>query len=80
MSGFTRVSGYRLAQWRRRADTLHRKAQDLLSDMISQLGLEDPATDYSDAIVERCEELGGMLDRWAASQKPGQARTDGGGQ
>ena len=65
-------STYERTKWLRRAETLHRKASELLGDMLEVTGAEHAVTDYADAVVERCEELTSVLSKpalemWSAT-------------
>lgn len=60
---------YRWRLWERRADAIHRKAGQLLADMIGSLGTEHTATDFADNVVAEVETLCGVLARAANNAK-----------
>lgn len=47
--------------WLRRAETLHRRAAALLSDMIAAVGTEHEVTDFADNVVHQSESLTSVL-------------------
>lgn len=49
------------AAWERRAVTIQLKAQALLDDMISALGVNHILTDIADGVVEQSENLSDAL-------------------
>jgi hypothetical protein len=49
--------------WEKRAETINKKAMELLSDMMSALGPEHEATDFADNIIHAAENLLGWCDR-----------------
>ncbi|WP_333571288.1 hypothetical protein [Sphingomonas sp.] len=59
------VSVRKWRQWERRAVTLLLKSQDLLSDMIAELGEDSAETDYADGVVEQADNLAYLLHRQA---------------
>lgn len=67
--------------WARRAQTIHRKAEDLLSDMIDALGVEHEGTDFADNVTCETASLVAVLtsdryDMWAAGRAALEAKED----
>lgn len=48
---------YERMKWLRRAETIQRKAAELLADMIEVVGVEHGVTDSADGVVEQAENL-----------------------
>jgi hypothetical protein len=47
--------------WQRRADTIHRRVQDLNDALLRRLGEEHSLTDFADNLLMASEELGDAL-------------------
>jgi protein gp37 len=62
-------------QWARRADSIHRKAELLMSDMVRALGEEHPATDAADNVTVETAALSEILSKdtlemWKTAPRP----------
>lgn len=57
-------STYQCRAWQRRAETIQRKAEDLLDDMVRKLSAEHELTDDADNVTHQAEELTENLRRY----------------
>lgn len=67
------VSCHQWRAWQRRADTLHRNATALLSDVINRCGEEHAVSDRADNVVAELEELGDAIS-WEAKNAKSKGR------
>lgn len=56
-------TGKKMLAWLRRAETIKRKSEDLMHDVVSVTGVEHPLTDYVDNVVHMSEELVAVMGK-----------------
>lgn len=68
-------TGLQRLKWLRRAETINRKAEDLMYEVTGALGVEHPLTDYIDNVVHMSEEAVNVL-RFYHNPPPSKANTE----
>jgi hypothetical protein len=56
-----KVTATQRTKWLRRAETIHRKAEELFGDMLKVVGEEHPITDKADNVIVETQELANLL-------------------
>lgn len=70
MSQFnTDISARHYRRWQRQAETIQRKAEAIMSDMIDVLGIDDHFTDLADGLGCAAGDLSDALNRAVARRK-----------
>lgn len=65
----TDISAYHYRRWQRQVETIKRKSEQIMSDMMDVLGEDDHFTDLADDVTCVAENLSDALDRAVAKRK-----------
>lgn len=72
----TDISAYHYRRWQRQVETIRRKSEQIMSDMMDVLGEDDAFTDLADDVTCVAETLSDALDRAVIRRKAVRAQRD----